>query len=509
MSLSSWVRGKTREDKAATGCSEPVTCTPRRNLSKSASAGHTAVFSCRTEPLPSHAPHAIRHSAPAWLGISVAALLLAILFACSPPSDRSGDLEPPVQNTLHYLDRTSSGKELITGASSAELKARFAGFYFSPWHRDAPVWTKSHVEAELEKYRRNPGYGENHRRHSRAWVYELERNIALQNYPNASFKAIATVNTSLRTLPTLKPHFSSPKDSSTARPFDNFQNSAIHAGSPLFISHTTIDGAWVLAESGFAYGWIPVRDMARVDSDFMAVWESSEQIAILKDGTAVCDEATREVLFKAGLGAQFPGRINDETDLSILVPIPGENRQATIRKAFVSRGAGAVKPLPLTTENIAGLSAHLLEKPYGWGGIHQRRDCSSTLKDLFAPFDIWLPRHSAHQAMEGGTFMSLQGLTDEAKEAKIVEEAAPFTTLLWARGHIMLYIGSARGRAMIFHNSWGIRTVDSQGKKGKRIIGKVVISSLHPGAALPDADLSKGDLIARIEGMTFLLPIER
>lgn len=453
-------------------------------------------------------PRAVRHNAPSWLGISAAVLLLAVLFACSPSSDRSGDLEPPVQDTLHYLDRSSAGRELIDARGAAELKARFAGFWFSPWHRDTPFWTRFHVAAELDKYRRNPGYGENHRRHSRAWVYELEHNIALHDYPNASFKAIATVNTNLRTLPTSKPHFSSPKDSSITRPFDNFQNSAIHAGCPLFISHTTVDGAWVLAESGFAYGWIPVRDMARVDSDFMAAWENSDQIAILKDETAVCDEATREVLFKAGLGAQFPGRIGDETDLGILVPVPGENRQATIRKAFISRGAGAVKPLPLTEENIARLAGHLLEKPYGWGGIHRRRDCSSTLKDLFAPFDIWLPRHSAHQAMEGGTFVSLRDLSDEAKELKIVEEAAPFTTLLWARGHIMLYIGDARGMAMIFHNTWGIRTIDSQGKKGKRIIGKVVISSLHPGAALPDADLTKGDLIARIEGMTFLLPKE-
>jgi cell wall-associated NlpC family hydrolase len=439
------------------------------------------------------------------LRLTATALLLIALFGCSSSVDVPKDSQPPVQNNLYYLDGSAADRELVTEEYGHELRKRFMDFYFSPWHRSAPIQTRSEIEGEIQKFRRNPGYGENYRRHTGAWVNDLERSMNLQTYPNASFKAITTVNSDLRTLPTLKPHFNSLKTAGKSYPFDNLQNSGIPANTPIFISHVAADKSWVLAESGFARGWIAARQIARVDDDFTAIWENSGQIAILKDHTPIYDE-NGAFLFYTGLGAQFPGGVGNETEYRILVATSDENMRARIRNVVVSRDAASEKPLALTQTNVARLANDLLNKPYGWGGIYQNRDCSSTLKDLFAPFNIWLPRHSAQQATQGGTFVSLHGLSDEEKEARIVKEAIPFTTLLWSKGHIMLYIGSLKGRAMVFHNTWGIKTVDAHGKKGKKIIGKTVISSLHPAASLSNADLSKGDLITRIEGMTFLLP---
>ena len=424
---------------------------------------------------------------------------------CSPEPDSSKEPAPLVQDSLYYLDNSTARRELATEEQRACLHENFQRLYYSPWHRDLPAMSRSDIEADTHRFRKNPGYGENRRRHNTAWFQELERNMDLRSYPNASFKAIAAVNTDLRVLPTIKPHFNGLKDTGRSYPFDNLQNSAVHANTPIFVSHVAADRSWLLVESGSAHGWVPARDVSRVDGDFTHTWEHSEQVAILKDQTPVYLEDGTFV-FKVGMGAQFPGKVEDETRCTILVAVPGEKMQAEIHEALVPRSAAIVKPLPLTQENIARLAAELLNKPYGWGGIYHNRDCSSTLKDLFAPFDLWLPRHSSQQALEGGAFVRLHGLTDEAKEAAIVKTGLPFATLLWAKGHIMLYIGSVRERAVVFHNTWGIKTVDAQGKKGRKIIGKTIIGTLHPGATLPNADLSKGDLITRIEGMTFLLP---
>lgn len=446
-----------------------------------------------------------KRGTPPLHSVAVLAAVLISMLGCSPAPDSAKGPESLVQDTLYYLDNSTARRELVTEEQRAYLHEKFLRLYYSPWRRDLPVTNRSDIEAEIHGFRKNPGYGENRRRHTAAWVPELERNMDLKTYPNASFKAIATVNTDLRVLPTLKPHFNGLKDTSRSYPFDNLQNSAIHANSPLFVTHVAADRSWLLVESSSGHGWAPARDVARVDDDFIQIWAHSDQVAIIKDPTPVY-LADGTFVFKVGLGAQFPGRIENETHCRILVAMPDERMRAVIHEALVPRGAAIAKPLPLTAENIARLAAELLNKPYGWGGIYHNRDCSSTLKDLFAPFDLWLPRHSSQQALEGGAFVRLRGLTDEAKEAAIVRTGVPFATLLWAKGHIMLYIGSLQKQAVVFHNTWGIKTLDAQGKKGRKIIGKTVIGSLHPGAGLPNADLTKGDLITRIEGMTFLLP---
>jgi hypothetical protein len=69
----------------------------------------------------------------------------------------------------------------------------------------------------------------------------------------------------------------------------------------------------------------------------------------------------------------------------------------------------------------------------------------------------------------------------------------------------MLYIGSQNDRALIFHNAWGIKTIDLSGREGRKIIGKAVITTLYPGEELrslaPD-----GLLIKNIAAMSILAP---
>ena len=67
----------------------------------------------------------------------------------------------------------------------------------------------------------------------------------------------------------------------------------------------------------------------------------------------------------------------------------------------------------------------------------------------------------------------------------------------------MLYIGNNNGRAIVFHNTWGIKTKDINGKEGRKIIGGSVITTLEPGKELPD---SYGTILSKIEGFTILVP---
>lgn len=161
-------------------------------------------------------------------------------------------------------------------------------------------------------------------------------------------------------------------------------------------------------------------------------------------------------------------------------------------------------PLPLTGWNVSRIGGELMGQPYGWGGFLGKRDCSATVRDLLSPFGIWLPRNSAAQA-RAGTFVSFEGMGRAEKEETLLRDGVPFATLVAMRGHIMLYVGERGGRPLVLHNTWGLRTRE-EGKEGRHIIGKTVITTLTPGRGLRDLDPERGFLVDRVTGMTLLPP---
>ena len=68
----------------------------------------------------------------------------------------------------------------------------------------------------------------------------------------------------------------------------------------------------------------------------------------------------------------------------------------------------------------------------------------------------------------------------------------------------MLYIGVHQGKPLIFHNFWSINTRDTDGKRGKIIVGRAAVTTLHPGGGLPNPDSTRVDRLSGLEGMTLL-----
>jgi len=434
-------------------------------------------------------------------------LLLGCLIAvsnCVSSPEVIRDIRVLPQSHRHYLDAESADHPLLTPEEHRCAVERFQAACFSPWHRDAPVHPKEELALPFLKTALNPGYGENKRRHSREWVESLEHNACLEDYPNRVFRAITVDNADLRVLPTHRPHFTSPGGPGTGFPFDHLQNSSIHVHTPVLVTHASRDKSWLFVESHTGAGWIAARDIAAVDPIFISCWQDHRLLAVLKDETPIYDEAG-VFLFMAGIGAFFPLVDKDRERYCILAATPDEDRNARIRRAWVDSAAVRPMPLPPTQADVASLADELLNKPYGWGGLYRNRDCSSTLKDLFTPFGIWLPRHSSHQATESGFYIDLTPLSSESKKQTILEEGIPFFTLLWLEGHIMLYVGKQDGEPIVFHNMWGIKTRNILGREGRKIVGHAALTTLHPGTDLPDVDRPAANLLTRIKGMTLLV----
>jgi hypothetical protein len=326
----------------------------------------------------------------------------------------------------------------------------------------------------------------------------------LQEYSGTGHVAITIRYSSLRALPTGEAHFNSPEQALSGHPFDNLQATTVIVNTPVFISHVSRDKKWVWAETGYYFGWMPARDVAALPDDFMKKWETGRYAVILKDKTPLYS-AEGLFLFQAPLGAIFPMVNDGPAGMEILVAVANADRLAVLKKVILPKDAAAAKPVPMTRAQMARAANELIKEPYGWGGLNGYRDCSAMIRDLFAPFGIWLPRNSTEQALEGGRFIDLGALPAEAKEKKIITEGIPYLTLLWRKGHIMLYMGVHDGEPLVFHNLWGVSTRTNSDQMGKLIVGHAAITTLHPGRELPDYHKAAADLSTNILGMTLLV----
>ena len=173
-----------------------------------------------------------------------------------------------------------------------------------------------------------------------------------------------------------------------------------------------------------------------------------------------------------------------------------------IRQVVLPEEAAAVKPLPLTRKNLARAANVLVGQHYGWGGMYENRDCSAMIRDLFAPFGIWLPRNSKDQAREGGRWIDLSMLKAVEKERVIRRDGVPYLTLLYMKGHIMLYMGVHDDAVLVFHNFWSVRTKGKAKSQRRQIVGQAAITTLRPGGVRHGK--GKDGYLRGLLGMTFL-----
>ncbi len=440
-------------------------------------------------------------------------LLLAILLAAcgasrpatppvTPPS-REGhvaDLDRFPQDLRVYAMKAGADRQLLPFTEQAAQDARWNRRFFAPWRMTRISVPVKDVAAPFGTDGRPRGYAENLLPWDVTRWGALASGAALDLYPSQAWKGIVVSNSALREVPTLRPMFTAPTRAGQGYPFDMFQRTAVWMGTPVFVGHATADRAWLYVETAFAAGWMPAADVARVDDAFMTRYESGSLAAILRDDTSL-NGADGTHLATAHIGTVLPLSGASQVGRTVLVPVRAPEGHAVVVPVLLTSGEAAQKPVPLTPGNMAELGNRMMGQPYGWGGLYEDRDCSSTLRDLFTPFGLWLPRNSASQA-KAGRYVDIAKLDADDKESRIVAEGVPFMTLLWLRGHITLYLGLHEGQAAMFHNMWGIRT-HRGGVEGRYVLGRAVVTSTRPGLDVPGNDNADG-LLGRMQGMSIL-----
>lgn len=398
------------------------------------------------------------------------------------------------QNAFSY---NTNERPLLNTVRQKAIAARALRQYFSPWDNNGAdsAYVKKAEQESLRLYSNySQYYAFNFHHISASWMADLKKNMDLETFPNKNQNAIIIRDTYLRTFPTDLPIYSNPNRAGQGFPFDNIQISSFWAGHPIHVYHISADGEWALVQDNEITGYVKTTDLAYVDAGFIKKYKSGVWIAVTKDNVAVKNKNDLG-LFNTHIGMILP-RING----SLMAPVADENQNAVLESVKLDKNSYEKFPLSLNSKHLAKLINRILGEPYGWGGLYFYRDCSLTLKDLFFPFGVLLPRNSASQA-NAGKKINIKNLSDTEKTQFIEKNAKPFFTILHMPGHIVLYLGSQNNSPIIFQNKWGIKTSDDKNHYGRAVLGQAHIAPLSFGAGVKN---SVTTFIKEVDTMTIL-----
>ncbi len=370
-------------------------------------------------------------------------------------------------------------KNIDNNISIYNIQKEYQRHYFKIWNIKKPPETVQSIQWSFYAYKAGSSYGENLQLLNNSFFNKMHEDSNFDAFATLNKKGLTIRHASLRVFPTHRPLLKDPTQAGEGFPFDYLQNSSIEANEPLFISHYSKNKEWVYVFSNFASGWIETHDVVFLEDEYTEMWQKAEQIFITQDDVPIFDSEDGSFLFNSKIGMLFALLEEDEENYTVLTVSNYKKSEALFLKSRISKKIAHKGVFSLNKEYLEKIMNGIFDTNYGWGGIYNQRDCSSTLRDMYAPFGIWLPRNSFQQS-KIGTTISLENLSDEEKIKLIKEKGIPFQTLLYKKGHIVLYVGTYHDEIIVFHNMWGIKTT-KDGVEGRVVIGKTILSTLKIG----------------------------
>lgn len=385
------------------------------------------------------------------------------------------DLDRFVQNIDFYVRYYGEDQN-----NTYEIQKVFQNHYYRPWgYSGVPIGVK---EASWPISAYNSGYGSNLLPIPKEWFVKMGEQSNFKAFGVVSRPAVATRWMSVRVLPTQKPLYRNPAKPGDGFPFDMLQNNSVSFNEPIFISHYSLDGSWVYIFTNNASGWVEAASVAIVTPEQINFFQEKEKVFIAQDGVVLKNNQNQFVAYSR-IGMVLPLLREDKETISALyVDVNSKTQEIIIPKSSARIGITLINK-----NDLASVGNQLLKNTYGWGEMFEERDCSSMIRDYMTPFGIWLPRNSAQQAKKGEV-VSFKDMNNSQKLTTIKEKGIPFETIVYKKGHVLLYIGIVDDTVLVMHNIWGIRTKDKTGVKGRAIVGRAVVSTLELGKEVENFD---------------------
>jgi hypothetical protein len=420
--------------------------------------------------------------------LTLVALSTLLFTACSIKEPISGVTAPKNQDIVE-LSKKADDDFINQNKATKDYFDK----YFRPWSASKVSYPKNEAMWG-HSYKNRKVYLENHQLATKEWFDKVINNSNFDEYNVVPKKAITLKNTNVRVLPSNSPMFYDPTKPGEGFPFDYNQNSLIKINTPVLVSHLSKDKAWAYIESSIVGGWVEINSIAFVDNEFIKNFKTTNYYVSVKEKFPIYDPIFREYVKVATI---FPKKGD-----KYIIAKKDDNQNAIITYIDLQNDEIEAMPVSFNSANRIKLLNELLEEPYGWGGLLNNRDCSSFTQDFFAPFGKFLHRNSKAQTTNG-KFLDMSNLSLDEKKEFMKKHGVPFSTLVYLKGHIMLYVGVKNNEPLVVHNVWSVRLKDDTGRKYRHIIGKATITTLEPGKGMKDFD-EDNNILKKVTGITIL-----
>ena len=243
--------------------------------------------------------------------------------------------------------------------------------------------------------------------------------------------------------------------------FDTLQYSYVRVNEPVVIRAQTADGSWYYCETWCVGGWIKAEHIAIcADRDqWLAAWQiPEEELLVVTEGRIHLDasnanSASSQRMLTMGTTLRlvrdedFDSTITNRAvyhNTAVWLPVRDEEGRYMTTIALIPQHCSVNRGyLPLTTDNILKVAFTMLGDAYGWGGMLAEPDCSLYMRNVYKCFGLELPRNTTWQSAMPAFKTDLTDMEAEAK-AKVLD-SLPAGTILFLKGHEMMYLGEVNG----------------------------------------------------------------
>jgi hypothetical protein len=277
--------------------------------------------------------------------------------------------------------------------------------------------------------------------------------------------------------------------------FDRFQSDKLDCGTAVAVLHYTADHSWCFVETGYARGWVRPNDVAIGTREEVMRFAAAKPLVVAGDAVPFYrDRELTQFVFDLPMGARLPFAGRDGDTSKVYLPWRNSRGGLVVVDGYVRSGAGVHEGyLPYTTAAVMRQAFKLKENRYSWGGLHEGRDCSRFIMDVFRCFGFQMPRDSYRQAaFAGNRRLDVSKRTDSEK-VNLLQRCQNAPTLLYMKGHVMLLLGVVDGRAYAIHSYWDYGTHDRPDVVYH--VGRVAVTDLSVGKN------GEGDLLRWISAL--------
>lgn len=268
--------------------------------------------------------------------------------------------------------------------------------------------------------------------------------------------------------------------------FDKNLRSDLLPYKPVAVLHESVDGQWLYILFGTCGGWVEKENVAYCQTredwerrmtpeDFLVVTAKE----IRTDTDINCPRVSDKFL---PMGTVLPlangvKTIRGRTAYGCYtIKVPARDKNGMIYDEYmflpysqdVSCGY-----LPMTYENAMLQAFKYHGSIYGMGGAFNSVDCSGYVRNIFLCFGIELPRAAVLQSQLNSVDITDISDMNSPQKTKLLSEENGIT-LIYMKGHIMLYLGVVNGETYAISSIYGVGSKNS----GVELVASVAISDM-------------------------------